>query len=107
MQEKALRKIFLGFIQLHILHHAYQMPFYGTWMIEELKEHGYSISPGTLYPTLHSLEKDGLLLRDNRNVAGKIRKYYSITDAGTNVLKKGKKQALELIKELEEWEGEN
>jgi DNA-binding PadR family transcriptional regulator len=28
-------------------------------MIEELRRHGYRISPGTLYPMLHALERKG------------------------------------------------
>ncbi|MFQ6847965.1 MAG: PadR family transcriptional regulator, partial [Clostridium perfringens] len=56
MQEKVLRKLFLGFIHIHILHHAKVEPFFGSKMIEELREHGYSMSPGTLYPILHNME---------------------------------------------------
>ncbi len=26
------------------------------WMIHELARHGYTLSPGTLYPMLHSLQ---------------------------------------------------
>ncbi len=37
MQEPVLRKLFLAFIQVHILHHANKEPIYGTWMMEELK----------------------------------------------------------------------
>jgi DNA-binding PadR family transcriptional regulator len=29
-------------------------------MIEELARHGYKISPGTLYPMLHALERKGI-----------------------------------------------
>lgn len=100
MQEDLTRKLFLGFIQLHILHHASIEPIYGVWMIEELTHHGYSISPGTLYPILHGMEKNGLLNRENKQVEGKIRKYYSITPLGLDVLKDGKKKAYELIKEM-------
>ena len=57
MQDAILRKLFLGFIQIHILHHAAKAPFYGAWMMEELAHHGYDISAGTLYPILHNLEK--------------------------------------------------
>ncbi len=57
MQDKILRRLFLGFIQIHILHHAKEKPFYGSWMIQELEHHGYEMSPGTLYPILHSMEK--------------------------------------------------
>ncbi len=61
MEDKVLRKLFLGFIHIHILHHAKEHPIFGVWMVEELKEHGYNISSGTLYPILHSMESDGLL----------------------------------------------
>ncbi|QFT88173.1 Transcriptional regulator PadR-like family protein [Bacillus sp. THAF10] len=102
MEDKVLRKLFLGFIQIHILHHAKEQPIYGAWMLEELKEHGYSISAGTLYPILHSMETDGLLLRQNQNVEGKIRKYYSSTEKGDLVLVEARKKAYELFKEIKE-----
>ncbi len=100
MKTKVLRKLFLGFIQLHILHHANQAPFFGSWMMEELREHGYDISPGTLYPILHSMEKNGLLYQKESKEQGKIRKYYSITPLGIDVLETGKKQAKELVDEI-------
>ncbi len=100
MQEPILRKLFLGFIQVHILHHAKKEPIFGTFMIEELKSHGYDISPGTLYPIFHNLEKEGLLTVESLNVDGKIRKYYSITKKGDDVLIQAKKKAKELAFEL-------
>ena len=96
------RKFFLGFIRLHILHHADREPLFGLWMIEELKRHGYNISPGTLYPILHNLEEDGFLKSSKKNINGKIRKYYTITSSGRRILKDGTKKADELIKELME-----
>lgn len=59
LEDKVLRKLFLGFIHIHILHHAKEHPIFGLWMLEELKEHGYKISAGTLYPILHTMESDG------------------------------------------------
>jgi len=100
METKILRKLFLGFIQIHILHHAKEHPIYGVWMLEELKHHGYDMSPGTLYPILHSMEEDGLLFKEGKNVNGKIRKYYSATDKGKFVLDEAKKKAYELFKEI-------
>ena len=52
-----------GFIRLHILHHAAEHEIYGQWMIDELAHHGYRLSPGTLYPMLHAMEKKGYLTR--------------------------------------------
>lgn len=100
MQDKILRKFFLGFIQIHILHHAKKEPFYGTWMIEELKEHGYDMSPGTLYPLLHDMEAKGILTKSDVLVEGKIRKYYGITPAGEVILEQARQKAYELFKEI-------
>ncbi|MBM7541995.1 PadR family transcriptional regulator [Amphibacillus cookii] len=102
MQEQILRKFFLGFIQIHILHHANVEPFYGAWMIEELKEHGYDMSPGTLYPILHTMEAKQLLTKESRTIHGKVRKYYTITELGERVLEEAKKKAYELFKEIKD-----
>jgi DNA-binding PadR family transcriptional regulator len=69
-------------------------------MIEELKSHGYDMSPGTLYPILHSMEQEGLLYVEKRVIEGKVRKYYSLTEKGNDVLNQAKEKALELIKEI-------
>lgn len=95
-----LRKLFLAFIQIHILHHAKTREIYGLWMLEELHEHGYRLSAGTLYPVLHTMEEEGLLQREDRLVDGKIRKYYAITPLGAKVLDEARKKAYELFKEI-------
>ena len=102
MQEPVLRKLFLAFIQVHILYHAKKEPIYGSWMIEELKRHGYEISAGTLYPIFHNLEKEGLWSSDNVQVNGKIRKYYSITGKGITILREANKKISELNGEIQE-----
>lgn len=102
MEERIYRKLFLGFIQMHILYHASKEPIYGSWMLEELEGHGYNISAGTLYPLLRSMEESGLLEREERNVGGKIRKYYRSTDKGREVLDEARKKAYELFKEIQE-----
>jgi PadR family transcriptional regulator, regulatory protein PadR len=94
------RDLFLGFIKLHILHHAGLEPVYGLWLITELAQHGYRLSPGTLYPILHSLEAEGLLIVENRVVDGKIRKYYRLTDLGRAALDEGRAKAHELLDEI-------
>lgn len=102
LEDKVLRKLFLGFIQIHILHHAKEHPIFGVWMLEELREHGYNISSGTLYPILHSMESDGLLVKEERNVDGKIRKYYTTTEKGNIVLNEARNKAYELFKEIKD-----
>ncbi|WP_026896106.1 PadR family transcriptional regulator [Clostridiisalibacter paucivorans] len=102
MKNKIMRRLFLGFIQIHILHHAKEEPFYGSWMIKELDEHGYDMSPGTLYPLLHMMESEGLLEKEERVVSGRVRKYYKITNDGIGVLEKAKERAYELFHEIKD-----
>ena len=96
---------FVGFIKLHVLHHAAGQPVYGLWLIDELREHGYRSSPGTLYPTLHQLERSGLLRCKHEKIDGKIRKYYHITAKGKLHLQRVKRQLAELVDEI--FEGES
>jgi DNA-binding PadR family transcriptional regulator len=95
-----LRDFFLGFIKIHILHHAAKEPVYGLWLIEELRRHGYKLSPGTLYPILHKLEQEKLLKSYSENVDGRVRKYYKTTQKGLNTLNKVKTKIDELINEV-------
>src|SRR6202158_476376 len=52
MRDPVVREFLLAFWKIHILHHADEHGVYGQWMLEELQEHGYRLSPGTLYPIL-------------------------------------------------------
>ncbi|WP_333653571.1 PadR family transcriptional regulator [Dissulfurispira sp.] len=97
-----IRDFFLGFIKIHILHHAAREPVYGLWLIEELGRHGYKLSPGTLYPILHKLEEENLLKSYSENVGGKVRKYYRTTPKGIKGLRKIKEKINELVGEVME-----
>jgi PadR family transcriptional regulator, regulatory protein PadR len=100
-----LRDFFLGFVKIHVLHHAAQEPVYGVALIEELRRHGYDVSPGTLYPILHGLAAAGYLTREHRVVGGKVRKYYAITDAGRTALAEARAKIAELVDEVVEGHG--
>lgn len=95
-----LRDFFLGFVRIHILHHASQEPVYGLQLIAELARHGYDLSPGTLYPVLHGLEKAGYLVREERVVDGKVRKYYRATPQGERALAEARARIRELVTEV-------
>ncbi len=95
-----LRDFFLGFVKIHVLHHAAHEPLYGAAMIAELARHGYDLSPGTLYPLLHSLEEQGYLQRTERIVEGRVRKYYTITNEGRVALDEAKRKIAELVREV-------
>jgi PadR family transcriptional regulator, regulatory protein PadR len=102
MSEYVKKRLFHGFICMHILHHAKEEPIYGSWMVQELSHHGYTISYGTLYPILHDLEKEGLLTSSASIVEGKIRKYYTITSAGELTLNELRNYLKELTDEVKE-----
>lgn len=99
-----IRDFFLGFIKIHILYHATQEPIYGLEMIRELATHGYDLSPGTLYPILHRLEEQGYLVSEKQVVEGKVRKYYTATPSGEEMLAKAYQQARELFREIDPGE---
>lgn len=99
-EDKIFRDYFLGFIKIHILHHANKEPIYGMEFQNELKRHGYNVSFGTLYPIFHRLEKSGFLVAKNEKIEGKIRKYYLITNEGKEILKQAKLKSKDLFEEL-------
>lgn len=65
-------------------------PMYGYRITQELtsRSEGYfEMKEGLLYPTLHRMEKDGLLTSEWQKMdSGRRRKYYHITEAGREML---------------------
>ncbi len=45
---------------------------------------------GTLYPTLHLLERDGFLTSEEASENGRVRRYYKITEKGLKELQQQK-----------------
>lgn len=89
-----------GLIRLHILHHAAEEPIFGLGMIEELRHHEYEMSPGTLYPMLHGLEKKGYLTSRRERTGRRERRVYEITEQGRIALTEAKTKVRELFGEL-------
>jgi PadR family transcriptional regulator PadR len=87
-------------IRLHVLHHAVHEPIFGLGMVEELGRHGYKISPGTLYPLLHGLEKKGYLRATEQRRGKSLRKVYRATPLGKQALAAAKDKVRELFREL-------
>lgn len=92
------KSLLTGSTTLLILKLLDDKDMYGYQMIEELtkrSDNTFSLKAGTLYPLLHSLEEQGIVISYDENVdSARIRKYYRIT-------KKGKKM---LNEKKEEWE---
>lgn len=97
------REILLGFWKVHILHHAAERPIIGQWVVTELRHHGYDISPGTLYPLLKRLERNGWLRSEVAVGDGKRqRRYYHLTRRGAAVLYVLRDTVVELHHEIVE-----
>jgi len=94
------KDLYAGLIRLHVLHHAAERPIYGGWVIEELRRHGYVLSPGTLYPLLHGLERKGYLSSRQDGEGRRARRFYRVTPKGRRALIEAKGKVKELFGEL-------
>ena len=94
------KDLYSGLIRLHILYHASKEPIYGLSIIEELGRHGYRLSPGTLYPILHGLERKGYLKSSHKREGRQVRRFYRATAAGRKALAGAKIKVRELVGEL-------
>lgn len=99
-RDKGDQDLYGGLIRLHILHHACKTPVFGLWFIEELGRHGYKLSPGTLYPVLHGLERKGYLRSEMEILGKRSRRMYRATPLGRKVLAIAKEKVTELFGEL-------
>ena len=62
-----------------------QKPRYGYALVERLEKSGMPVEPGTLYPLLRRLEKQGLLTSEWETSGPKPRKYYVMSASGREV----------------------
>jgi len=97
-----INNVFYGFMRVHILYHSINESIYGIDIIRELSRHGYNVSPGTLYPLLHQMEKNGLLSRNEDSSSGRKRVYYQATKKGIKEFLEIKMKIIELYKEVVE-----
>ena len=104
VQDRRDQELYAGLIRLHILHHATKEPVFGMWFIEELGRHGYKLSPGTLYPLLHGLERKGYLQSAIERSGKSSRRMYQATSLGRKALAAARQKVSELFGELLEDE---
>ncbi|MFN8354292.1 MAG: PadR family transcriptional regulator [Spirosomataceae bacterium] len=69
-----------------------------TQRVKVLTEGEIKLNFGALYPILHKLEEDGLLVTETETIDGRVRKYYSLTPKG-NAWADQKVKALERFME--------
>ena len=87
-----LKPLILKVLQDNTKMYGYEI----TQEVEKLTSGKIKLSYGGLYPILHTLEAEGIVLTETVNVDNRIRKYYYLTKEGTL-------NANERIRELEEF----
>lgn len=89
-----------GMVSLFVMHRAGQEPVYGGALSKSLQAMGYNISPGSLYPLLHSLERKRLLRCRTSIIRGRARKYYQLTENGRSCLDTVRGDLTGLVREI-------
>lgn len=85
-----------GSLPLLILHNLSLAPGHGYWLAKQIRVQSDGVldfKEGTLYPTLHNLEKQGFIASFHEVENGRSRRYYQLTDNGK----------AELRRQREEW----
>lgn len=86
-----------GSLPMLILHVLSQGPSHGYRIAKQIKQQSEGVldfKEGTLYPTLHTMEEQGLLETYHQQEKRRTRRYYRLTEAG---------QAAQ-AQEREEWD---
>jgi len=83
--DKLMQELRRGTVTIGALSQLYE-PQYGYSLVTTLKEKGIRVEPGTLYPLLRRLEKQGLLESKWDTNETRPRKYYLLSNTGKKVL---------------------
>ncbi|BEV04773.1 MULTISPECIES: PadR family transcriptional regulator [Chryseobacterium] len=87
-----LQNIILKLLAKEVKMYGYQI----TQRAKELTQGELEMTEGALYPLLHKLEAEGMILSEIQKINGRDRKYYLLTE-------KGKKQQAEQETEMKNY----
>jgi len=91
-----LQTILLKVLKDHGKMYGYEI----TQRVKELSDGRILLTEGALYPTLHKLESEGLLKTETVMMGKRVRKYYSLTVEGKNLVKERVIEFVEFIKTM-------
>jgi DNA-binding PadR family transcriptional regulator len=98
MHSQELLKGTLKTIILNLLSENGKMYGYEiTQSIKELTKGEIQITEGSLYPALHGLVAEGLLVTESVNIGKRVRKYYKLTKQGKSETKKKLNEFAEFV----------
>lgn len=76
----SIRTIVLKLLADHGRLYGYEL----TRLVEQLSGGKLKLTWGALYPSLHKLEADGLIISEEVNLGNRVRRYYSLSEKGRN-----------------------
>ena len=85
---------------MYVLWRASDGEVYGLEVLNEMRKLGFALSPGTLYPALHSLLREQDVTVRERLVNGKIRKCYRVTAKGRRELDEVKERLRVMVRKV-------
>jgi DNA-binding PadR family transcriptional regulator len=91
-----LQTILLKLLKDHGRMYGYEI----TQRVKELSAERIMLTEGALYPTLHKLEAEGLLTTEVIKIGKRVRKYYTLTPAGKNMVKERVNEFVEFIRTM-------
>ncbi len=82
---------------------AEQGKMYGyeiTQRVKELSASTIQLTEGALYPTLHKLEAEGLVITETVHLGKRIRKYYALTPQGSNLAREKVHEFIDFVQTM-------
>lgn len=68
-----------------------------TQMVKELSDDKILIKEGSLYPALHKLKSEGLVLVETEHIGKRVRHYYRLTEKGIEIQQEKEAELLDFI----------
>ena len=92
-----LKTIILKLLQDNGKMYGYEI----TQHVKDLSENSILLTEGALYPSLHKLEAEGLLITEKVKVGKRVRKYYALTVEGNSIVDAKVKEFTQFIKTMQ------
>lgn len=93
----SLRTIVLKLLKENGRMYGYEI----TRKVDELTAGKIKLTYGALYPVLHKLESEGVLITEQENYNNRIRVYYSLTEKGHSLVSEKIRELMEFIESLQ------
>ena len=101
MNTTELLKGTLGTIILRLLSEKGRMYGYEiTQLVKEMSDEKVLVKEGSLYPALHKLEAEGLVVAEEVYLGKRVRKYYTLTQPGKSAAQASVDELLDFLQTI-------